>query len=67
MKQNRQIPNWIRYRTGNTKNLNNKNKDKDKDKEEDSIKLLNIKKIEKDYIEAPINITERRKKEFICI
>ena len=50
---------------GNTKILNNRIKEKEKDKDEDnSIKLLNIKKIEKDYIEAPINITERRKKEF---
>ena len=51
---------------GNTKNLNtNKKKDREKDRDEEntSIKLLNIKKIEKDFIEAPINVTERRKKE----
>ena len=66
-KRNKKSSNFLAQSSnsyGNTKNLNNKNKDKDKDKEEDSIKLLNIKKIEKDYIEAPINITERRKKEF---
>ena len=66
-KRNKKSSNFLAQSSnsyGNTKNLNNKNKDKDKDKEEDSIKLLNIKKIEKDYIEAPINVTERRKKEF---
>ena len=66
-KRNKKSSNFLAQSSnsyGNTKNLNIQKKDKDKDEENTSIKLLNIKKIEKDYIEAPINKTERRKKEF---
>ena len=64
-KRNKKSSNFLAQSSnsyGNTKNLNIQKKDKDE--ENTSIKLLNIKKIEKDYIEAPINKTERRKKEF---
>jgi len=64
-KRNKKSSNFLAQSSnsyGNTKNLNIQKKDKDE--ENTSIKLLNIKKIEKDYIEAPINKTERSKKEF---
>jgi len=64
-KRNKKSSNFLAQSSnsyGNTKNLNIQKKDKDE--ENTSIKLLNIKKIEKDYIETPINKTERSKKEF---